>query len=343
MDAEDYVGMWPFVLCLTIRLGYPKIYTAKCGQPRWSLIMRSSQEQMFVGSNPTGVNGHPVRAVEHKLRKFGSSLVEIEVALRTVGDRLFRFTGCRLSDSLFTRSEEVTAHTPCVSPPFSPQSTMLTPHSTVLYQRSVLTRYSEPMASLVLTDSSQLTSDSQHLGLIHAFLGMQTKSQVLLVWFVIDLQVTDRIPVGSDTISIIWLEPCSLDHVVNEAEILSGICDNNNEKDDDRGLKEEVNPHLRGGRVENHLGKTTPVHPTNIRTSISPSLAVELNTTSALVNYATEGLGGFCLEKVYPNFHGKLVENYFEKTTLSSLNRKPGISKLEYSHFKPMPDVFSID
>nr|CAD7203134.1 unnamed protein product [Timema douglasi] len=51
---------------------------------------------------------------------------------------------------------------------------------------------------------------------------------------------------------------------------------------------EEVNPHLRGGRVENHLGKTTPVHPTEIRTSISPSSAVELNTTSALANYATE-------------------------------------------------------
>ncbi|CAG2060387.1 unnamed protein product [Timema podura] len=51
---------------------------------------------------------------------------------------------------------------------------------------------------------------------------------------------------------------------------------------------EEVNPHLRGGRVENHLGKTTPVHPTEIRTSISPSSVVWLNTTGALANYATE-------------------------------------------------------
>nr|CAD7197297.1 unnamed protein product [Timema douglasi] len=51
---------------------------------------------------------------------------------------------------------------------------------------------------------------------------------------------------------------------------------------------EEVNPHLRGGRVENHLGKKKPVHPTEIRTSISPSSAVELNTTGALPNYATE-------------------------------------------------------
>nr|CAD7400498.1 unnamed protein product [Timema cristinae] len=51
---------------------------------------------------------------------------------------------------------------------------------------------------------------------------------------------------------------------------------------------EEVNPHLRGGRVENNLGKTAPVHPTEIRPSISPFSAVELNTTSALANYATE-------------------------------------------------------
>nr|CAD7407567.1 unnamed protein product [Timema poppensis] len=53
---------------------------------------------------------------------------------------------------------------------------------------------------------------------------------------------------------------------------------------------EEVNPHLRGGRVENHLGTPLSVHPTEIRTSISPSSAVELNTTSALANYATEAV-----------------------------------------------------
>nr|CAD7452722.1 unnamed protein product [Timema tahoe] len=34
--------------------------------------------------------------------------------------------------------------------------------------------------------------------------------------------------------------------------------------------------------------KPPPVHPTEIRTSISPSSAVELNTTSALANYAPE-------------------------------------------------------
>nr|CAD7406505.1 unnamed protein product [Timema poppensis] len=36
------------------------------------------------------------------------------------------------------------------------------------------------------------------------------------------------------------------------------------------------------------LEKPPPVHPTEIRTSIFPSSAVELNTTSALANYATE-------------------------------------------------------
>nr|CAD7261804.1 unnamed protein product [Timema shepardi] len=34
--------------------------------------------------------------------------------------------------------------------------------------------------------------------------------------------------------------------------------------------------------------KPLPVHPIEIRTSISPSSVVELNTTSALANYATE-------------------------------------------------------
>nr|CAD7399868.1 unnamed protein product [Timema poppensis] len=62
---------------------------------------------------------------------------------------------------------------------------------------------------------------------------------------------------------------------------------------------EEVNPHLRGWRVENHLGKPPPVYPTGIRTLISPSSAVKLNTTSALANYATEA--GFRNNSSLPN------------------------------------------
>nr|CAD7446984.1 unnamed protein product [Timema bartmani] len=47
---------------------------------------------------------------------------------------------------------------------------------------------------------------------------------------------------------------------------------------------------LGGATVENGKieEKPPPVHPTDIRTSISPSSAVGLNTTSALANYATE-------------------------------------------------------
>nr|CAD7194938.1 unnamed protein product [Timema douglasi] len=60
---------------------------------------------------------------------------------------------------------------------------------------------------------------------------------------------------------------------------------------------EEVNPHLRGGRVEKQFReKPPPVHPIEIRTSISPSSAVELNTTSAevrtvVLNKGNTGLG----------------------------------------------------
>ncbi|CAG2055293.1 unnamed protein product [Timema podura] len=48
------------------------------------------------------------------------------------------------------------------------------------------------------------------------------------------------------------------------------------------------NKRWRGGDYEGWDEKPPPVHPTEIRTSISPSSAVELNTTSALANYATE-------------------------------------------------------
>nr|CAD7257761.1 unnamed protein product [Timema shepardi] len=68
--------------------------------------------------------------------------------------------------------------------------------------------------------------------------------------------------------------------------------------------------------------KPPPVHPTEIRTSISPSSpssAVEqLNTTSALANYATE----VELEEVNPHLGGRRVENHLGKTTPSSPDRE---------------------
>nr|CAD7573019.1 unnamed protein product [Timema californicum] len=52
---------------------------------------------------------------------------------------------------------------------------------------------------------------------------------------------------------------------------------------------EEVNPHLRERESGKPFRKNhRQFHPTVIRTSISPSSAVELNTPSALANYATE-------------------------------------------------------
>nr|CAD7587351.1 unnamed protein product [Timema genevievae] len=51
---------------------------------------------------------------------------------------------------------------------------------------------------------------------------------------------------------------------------------------------EEVNSHLRGGRVENHLGKTTssPDRESNLNLPVLGSLA--RHETSALANYATD-------------------------------------------------------
>nr|CAD7430601.1 unnamed protein product [Timema monikensis] len=66
------------------------------------------------------------------------------------------------------------------------------------------------------------------------------------------------------------------------------------------------------------------VHPTEIRTSISPSSAVELNTTSALANYATEKFDKKCAQHLRKGRVGKPVQ---EKLTLSTpgqdLNLQP--------------------
>nr|CAD7400831.1 unnamed protein product [Timema cristinae] len=86
----------------------------------------------------------------------------------------------------------------------------------------------------------------------------------------------------------------------------------------------EVKPHLRGWRVENHLGKTTPVHPTEIRTSISPSSAVELNTTSALANYATEA--GLCTEATFRK-RPKIING-----VPANIEEFPFMVKLMYNH-----------
>nr|CAD7588778.1 unnamed protein product [Timema genevievae] len=90
------------------------------------------------------------------------------------------------------------------------------------------------------------------------------------------------------------------------------------------GNIEEVNPHLNGGRVENHLGKTTPVHPTEIRTSISPSSAIGLNMTSALANYATETVAWKESDKLFCENHlESSVHQTWDLNPTSSRHRSP--------------------
>nr|CAD7590689.1 unnamed protein product [Timema genevievae] len=67
--------------------------------------------------------------------------------------------------------------------------------------------------------------------------------------------------------------------------------------------------------LDNFLGTglvTSNVHPTEIRTSISPSSAVELNTTSALVNYTTEASKDWRSHRrlLQPSFHQGVLEMF---------------------------------
>nr|CAD7461275.1 unnamed protein product [Timema tahoe] len=61
--------------------------------------------------------------------------------------------------------------------------------------------------------------------------------------------------------------------------------------------------------------KPLPVHPTEIQTSISPSLAVELNTTSALVNYATEAELCHAATKIQASFRGHMARKQVDEPT----------------------------
>nr|CAD7264585.1 unnamed protein product [Timema shepardi] len=126
----------------------------------------------------------------------------------------------------------------------SPEASLvLTDSSQLTFDSQHLGIYSSPMASLVLTDSSQLTSDSQHLApRLTTRPGYTRRSKFHSPPTMIQLSERDT-----------------------EHTELSGP---NKEYSDET--------------------PSPPVHPTEIRTFISPSSRVELNTTSALANYATE-------------------------------------------------------
>nr|CAD7439253.1 unnamed protein product [Timema bartmani] len=65
------------------------------------------------------------------------------------------------------------------------------------------------------------------------------------------------------------------------------------------------------------------IHPTEIRTSISSSSAVELNTTSALANYATEAGGPMYIVVCKRTLEGVLGENSSEAEVPASLISHP--------------------
>nr|CAD7262526.1 unnamed protein product [Timema shepardi] len=96
---------------------------------------------------------------------------------------------------------------------------------------------------------------------------------------------------------------------------------------------EEMNPHLRGGRVENHLGKTTPSSPNRDSILGLPVLSsraqhdkrLKNRTGEAVVCLQRESLGlntgKVELEEVKPHLRGGRVENHLGKTTTSSPDR----------------------
>nr|CAD7395440.1 unnamed protein product [Timema poppensis] len=83
------------------------------------------------------------------------------------------------------------------------------------------------------------------------------------------------------------------------------------------------------GSILSFTEKPPPVHPTEIRTSISPSSAVELNTPRALANYATENVSGSgkdmgqayvnftrnCMDQIRSKVNDELwILNFFERS-----------------------------
>nr|CAD7394730.1 unnamed protein product [Timema cristinae] len=85
---------------------------------------------------------------------------------------------------------------------------------------------------------------------------------------------------------------------------------------------DEVNPHLRGGRVENHLGKTTPSSPdrdSNLNLPVLSSRAQHDKRVNQLRHRG--GIRKVELQEVNPHLRGGRVENHLGKATPSSPNR----------------------
>nr|CAD7571523.1 unnamed protein product [Timema californicum] len=99
-------------------------------------------------------------------------------------------------------------------------------------------------------------------------------------------------------------------------------------RDTNFGMTENVLPWLDMDKKQLYFlslaqEKPPPVHPTEIRTSISPSSAVGLNTTSALANYATEAEGVVGVDN---GRHDSIVRVF----PLSKRNGKPHTVRIRY-------------
>nr|CAD7409284.1 unnamed protein product [Timema poppensis] len=185
--------------------------------------------------------------------------------------------------------------------------------------------YSSPMASLVLSDSSQPTADGFEKLPDQIMYPYAEPYDMQKHKSAVNCQVSTKEAMGlsfsDDTASHY---PFGL--YASSTNYANGLGVGKVEL-------EEVNPHLRGGRVENHLGKTTPVHPAEIRTLISPSSAVELNTTSALVNYATEAES---LKEMILRYLNKVETKLFWSGTLAE---SVGLVRLPIESKSPVCDA----
>nr|CAD7444562.1 unnamed protein product [Timema bartmani] len=114
-----------------------------------------------------------------------------------------------------------------------------------------------------------------------------------------------------------------------ESHVATAMCD-----------RESPN-HLKRNYASRQLEKPPPVHPTEIRTSISPSSAVELNTTSALANYATEAglnlIDSLC--KATPRSQGQeaVVSKLEGVTRRSGGGKRTLIEKFHHLHHQHPP------
>nr|CAD7262000.1 unnamed protein product [Timema shepardi] len=135
--------------------------------------------------------------------------------------------------------------------------------------------------------------------------------------------------------SLVYCESDALDHVATEAEEAIAVAEAEKKRQesltsDDKmallgrpRLGDITRAQIRIKESKEFKEKSPSVHPTKIRTSISPSSAVGINTTSALANYATEA-GNNTVDKLVQRANASILigtsswkEQFIEALTVS--------------------------